>query len=50
VDPEYAAWGRALHARSDGRSAARLVRRIKQTYLPWEEWLSEAGEAEVSDA
>ncbi|PVG81359.1 hypothetical protein DDE18_17885 [Nocardioides gansuensis] len=46
VDEEYAAWGRALHAHSDGHSAARLVRRLKQTYLPWEDWL--AG-AEVTD-
>lgn len=40
LDADYAAWGRALHARSDGRSAARVVRRLKQTYLPWEDWLA----------
>lgn len=48
VDPAYAAWGRALHVLSDGHSAARLVRRLKQTYLPWEDWLTEA-EASASE-
>ena len=37
--PTTLAWGRALHALSDGRSAARLVARLKQTYLPWAEWV-----------
>ena len=50
VDAAYAEWGRTLHALSDGRSADRLVRRLKQTYLPWEDWLAEAEVAEVSDA
>ncbi|PUA80909.1 rhamnan synthesis F family protein [Nocardioides currus] len=40
VDADYTAWGRGLHELSDGHSAARLVRRLKQTYLPWEDWLA----------
>ena len=48
VDEECAAWARALHVRSDGHSAARLVRRLKQTYLPWEDWLADAERGGVS--
>ena len=47
-DPNYAAWGRALHTRSDGRSAARLVRRLKQTYLPWKDWLAALDDTDVT--
>jgi hypothetical protein len=50
VDEAYAAWGRSLHARSDGRSAARLVRRLKQTYLPWDDWLAEVDLADVTES
>ncbi|WP_107704937.1 rhamnan synthesis F family protein [Nocardioides allogilvus] len=50
VEAPYAEWGRALHALSDGRSAARLVDRLKQTYLPWQEWVAEADAPAVSDA
>ncbi|UUZ60018.1 hypothetical protein [Nocardioides sp. B-3] len=49
ADPSYLARGQGLHAHSDGHSAARFVRRLKQTYLPREEWLSET-EIVVSDA
>ncbi|QIK77082.1 rhamnan synthesis F family protein [Nocardioides piscis] len=43
VNRDYAVWGHDLHALSDGRSAARLVHRLKQTYLPWDDWLTEEG-------
>lgn len=48
-DADHLAWGRELHMLSDGHSAARFVRRLKQTYLPWDEWLSEP-ESSVIDA
>jgi len=48
VDEEYAAWGQALHALSDGQSAARLVSRLKRTYLPWDDWLAEVDLADVT--
>ena len=38
VDEAWLAWGRSLHSASDGRSGARLVHRIKATYLPYAEW------------
>lgn len=41
VDDDLLGWGRSLHARSDGAAAARLVDRLKGTYLPWDEWLLE---------
>lgn len=34
----WLAWGRDLHAASDGRSGARVVRALKETYLPLAEW------------
>lgn len=38
VDPDWLAWGRALHTASDGHSAARVVRAVRSTYLPLAEW------------
>lgn len=38
VDRAWLAWGRALHAASDGHSGARLAHRVKGTYLPYAEW------------
>jgi CDP-ribitol ribitolphosphotransferase / teichoic acid ribitol-phosphate polymerase len=38
ADPAWLAWGRALHAASDGRSGARLAHRVKARYLPYAEW------------
>jgi hypothetical protein len=37
-DRAWLAWGRSLHAASDGRSGARVARRVKETYLPLAEW------------
>ncbi|WP_241005452.1 rhamnan synthesis F family protein [Nocardioides sp. zg-1228] len=48
VEEAYADWGRALHAASDGHAAERVVRAIKRTYLPIDEW--EAEEAAVDAA
>jgi hypothetical protein len=44
VDDDQLAWGRSLHTRSDGAAAARLVNRLKGTYLPWDEWLLEGSD------
>lgn len=38
VDEAWLAWGRSLHTASDGRSGARLARRVKAGYLPLDEW------------
>lgn len=38
LDEAWLAWGRALHAASDGHSGARLAHRVRSTYLPLEEW------------
>jgi hypothetical protein len=38
VDEAWLAWGRSLHTASDGRSGARLARRVKGGYLPLDEW------------
>lgn len=38
LDPEWLAWARVLHAASDGRSGTRVVRALKETYLPLAEW------------
>jgi hypothetical protein len=40
-DHAYLAWGRSLHTASDGHAAARVVRAIKATYLPVDEWEAE---------
>ena len=40
-DAGYLAWGRRLHARSDGRSAERVALSVKRTYLPIDDWLAE---------
>ena len=45
VDADQTSWSRSLHQHSDGASAARLVRRLKQSYRPWEDWLLEADAA-----
>lgn len=37
VDPSWLAWGRDLHAASDGHSGERLARQVKGTYLPLDE-------------
>ena len=41
TDEAYLAWGRSLHAASDGHAAERVVRAIKSTYLPVDEWEAE---------
>ena len=40
-DSEYVAWGRVLHAASDGHAAERVVLAVKRTYQPVDEWLAE---------
>ena len=40
-DEDYLAWGRSLHAASDGHAAERVVRAIRSTYLPVDEWEAE---------
>ncbi len=38
LDESWLAWGKALHAASDGHSGARVARRLRGTYLPLDEW------------
>ena len=44
---DYQAWGRGLHALSDGHAAERVVLAIKRTYQPIDAWLTD--EDPVSD-